>query len=139
MSEQNNQADEKKVADDATPTSDVAIEASGIQSSPPLQPPEDSREEHLKKAQAETNHHFDSNGDPTTSIWMAELTRFNDVVNDVLVSKEKLRLNTLNSKIRPEFPRDWVQDCNRLFSLAVNLKRRRNMQFAPKTPPDLAV
>lgn len=138
MSEQNSQADEKKVADDATPTSDVAPEASGSQSPSSLQPPEDSREEHLKKAQAEANHHLDSKSDSTTSTWMSELTRFNDVVNDVLVSKEKLRLNTLNSKIRPEFPRDWVQDCNRLFSLAVNLRRRRVMHLAPKTTPDLA-
>jgi len=138
MNEQNTSADEKNLAETAPSGPEVAPETFNTQATATSQPPQDSREETINKAQAETNPNENGKDDSTTPQWIVELTRFNDVVNDVLGNKEKLRLQTLNSKTRPEFPRDWIQDCNRLFSLAVNLRRRKMAPPKSKTSQDLA-
>jgi len=129
MDEQNNQPDAVPPSEspsplEATPTDTVASEAV-----PTAESGEDSREADTKKAQATVNAGSDDesgvSGDHAS---LGELKRFHAVVNEVLASKEYLKLKALDIKTRPEFFQDWASESNRLLILLVNLKRRSTKQ-----------
>lgn len=125
MDEQKPQIDTPTSNDPAPTAVDLAPEAGASADAAQTQGGEDSRDADLKKAQAAIAEPQPPTQDaPDQNIWILELKRFNAVVNEVLATKESLKLKACDIKIPPEFLGDWTSDSNRLFILAVNLKKR---------------
>jgi hypothetical protein len=134
MDEQKPQIDNLTSNDPATTAADLAPETGASAEAAQTQGSEDSREADLKKAQAAVVEPQPSTKNaPDQTAWIPELKRFNAFVNEVLASKETLKLRACDIKIPPEFLGDWTLDSNRLFILAVNLKKRLKN---PTTNPD---
>lgn len=85
---------------------------------------EDSREAATKKAEADQGLSHSEGGQNGMAPGKQQLKRFHDDVNDVLASKENLKLKALSIKTRPEFFREWTAESNRYLILMVNLRRR---------------
>jgi hypothetical protein len=117
-----------------SPMTDPAVAGSTDAAEPSV--PENSREADLMKAEAvEAPISPPDKGDAgSPSVWNRELKRFNDIVNENLATKEKLKIIASDSKVRPEYLRDWTNDCNRFFALAVNLKKRQKTPVHQKEP-----
>ena len=118
----NEQASQNNAAD----ASDSSKEAAAISASaaPNSETAEDSREAATKKAEADSELRETPAVDGKASQWSHELKRFHDNVNDVLASKENLKLKTLSIKTRPEFFADWTWESRQYLILMVNLRRR---------------
>lgn len=116
------QASQNNVADAAVSSQETAADQSAP--SPQTGTPEDSREADTKKAEAYPEFSDSAGKQDSAHQWKLQLKRFHDDVNDVLASKENLKLKTLNIKTRPEFFREWTSESNRYMILMVNLRRR---------------
>jgi hypothetical protein len=118
--------DEQSAPNSAADPVASALEASANQAtvSPETGTAEDSREAGTKKAEADSEPSNSTVTQDSPHPWQQELKRFHDDVNDVLASKENLKLKTLSIKTRPEFSREWTYESNRYMLLMVNLRRR---------------
>jgi hypothetical protein len=113
---QNSTADASDSSQEATPNHASATPQSGT--------PEDSREAATKKAEADSEFREKVGVEDNAHQWKQELKRFHDNVNEVLASKENLKLKTLSIKTRPEFFQEWTRESRQYMILMVNLKRR---------------
>jgi hypothetical protein len=113
---QNSTADASDSSQEATANEVSAVPQSGT--------PEDSREAATKKAEADSEFREKVGVEDKAHQWKQELKRFHDNVNEVLASKENLKLKTLSIKTRPEFFREWTWESRNYMILMVNLRRR---------------
>lgn len=113
---QNNTADASASSQESTDNHASAAPQSGT--------PEDSREAATKKAEADSGSREKVGIEDDARQWKQELKRFHDNVNEVLASKENLKLKTLSIKTRPEFFREWTWETRQHMILMVNLRRR---------------
>lgn len=118
----NEQASQNSTADASDSSQDAT--ANHAPAAPRSETPENSREAATNKAEADSECRERSAVEGKAHQWRHELKRFHDNVNDVLASKENLKLKTLSIKTRPEFFREWTWESRQYMILMVNLRRR---------------
>lgn len=118
----NEQASQNSTADASVSSQDATANHASV--APQSGTPEDSREAVTKKAEADSEPREKVGIEDNARQWKQELKRFHDNLNEVLASKENLKLKTLSIKTRPEFFREWTWKSRQHMILMVNLRRR---------------